>query len=96
VSRRNSSHAGGSPQRGGNYGLKSAVPDRFSIALDTAIHGHEPVGASEFSRGRGLVAPELAEAPPDQGGRYRGREGSETLGDPKAEPGPSAGRRIQR
>ena len=60
----------GSPQRGGNYGgnysAKSAVPERFSAALDTALYGQEPVGASEFSRGRGLVAPELADATPDE------------------------------
>ena len=70
--------------------------DRFSASIDAAMFGHsEPTGASEFSRGSGLVAPELANKPPDQGGRYRGREATETLGDPKAVPGGSAGRRIR-
>ncbi|POX86079.1 hypothetical protein C3477_23285 [Mycobacterium kansasii] len=36
---------------------------------------------SEFSHGAGLVAPELDDLPPDEGGRYRGREASETLPD---------------
>jgi hypothetical protein len=38
---------------------------------------------SEFSHGSGLVAPELADATPSEGGRYRGREASQTLGDAK-------------
>jgi hypothetical protein len=96
VSQRNSGRAGGFPQRGGNYGSKSMRPDQLSATIDVAIHGHEPVGASEFSGGRGLVAPELADAPPHEGGRYRGREAMEKLGDPASATGPSAGRRIQR
>lgn len=45
-------------------------------------------GASDFSHGPGLVTPELRDAPPDAGGRYRGTP------PPSAWPYPSQPRTV--
>jgi hypothetical protein len=68
------------------YWSKSLSTPITGAALFSAFYGRtEPVGASEFSHGPGLVAPELADKPPSEGGRYRPRGASETLTDSKIE-----------
>lgn len=72
----------------GGYDAKSGVVHPNSVrdmlaVLGTAERKQRGQRPSEFSHGSGLVAPELADAPPSEGGRYRGREASQTLGDVK-------------
>jgi hypothetical protein len=47
--------------------------DGLSCGLGSAQRKGNADRESEFSHGRGLVPPHLEDAPPSEGGRYRGR-----------------------
>ncbi|MGV0581922.1 hypothetical protein ABQE57_24750 [Mycolicibacterium elephantis] len=80
AARRSGRSPGPSQSAGSGTPYPSSARDLLAV-LGSAERKQRRQRPSEFIHGSGLVAPELADAAASEGGRYRGREASETLPD---------------